>query len=468
MIGTMQLRATGTALSVASLSILLLFGPGIPCAAQAAIAPGANLPLDKLPDGSDLRARYWADYFSAPPRSVSRAPTIQRGAGGTFRFSYVEGTDHFYQIVSPLPAGADAKADIPLYAQGTWILKRAKKGGKPVQAKIFLRSDPGCFARLYPDGERSRLDLVVYGGVLVREAALPASFDRVFASPLADIIRWSGSLVDWDLLSPRPADYAGARELVRAIRARLGSLRYAEDGALDAEGRPVLIATGEPQAAPAGLNCSGFAKWVVDGFYGPLMGRYLDPRAMAERRDDTRSNSFAKPFETELDPYFGLDWTRNLAVALADAVHPNRSHGLFEADVTDSPFALLASQPPSGSINGSSAYEDYPAPERDLGYEGRGLEALLYALAARDPDAMYLASLSRRGGGPVAGLLRHYHVAVIVPYFEIDGSFRTAVFESAAETSLRALVSRVGTDFVHLVRLPLLPDFEPPAPVLLP
>jgi hypothetical protein len=463
MIERMHFRATGAALSGAALSLLLVLGPRPPCAALAAAARAADLPLEDMPDGSDLRARYWEDYFSAPPRSVSRAASIQRGSGGAFRFSFVDGTDFFYQIVTPLPVGADSKTEIPLYAQGTWILKRAKKGGAPVQVKIFLRSDPGCFARIYPDGDRSRLDLVVYGGVLAREAALPCSFDRAFAAPLSDIVRWSGSVVDWDILSPRPADYAGARALARAIRERLPSLRYAEDGALDAEGRAVRIATGAPQQGPAGLNCSGFAKWIVDGFYGPLAGKYLDPRAMAERRDDTRSNSFARPFEAELDPYFGLDWTRNLAVALSDAVHPSRRHGLFEADVTDAPFALLASQPPAGSINGSSVYEDYPAPERDLGYEGRGLKALLYTLASRDPDAMYLASLSRRGGGPVAGLVRHYHVVIIVPYFEEDGSFRAAVFESAAETSLDSLVSRIGTDFIHLVRLPVLSDFAPPA-----
>lgn len=448
----------------AALLLALALGPALPGAAEppASSPPAAaDLPVDRIPDSSDLRGRYWSGFFSAPPRSASRAPALVRGASGDFRFSTVDGSEYFYQIVSPLPAGAAAGASVPLYAQGTWILKRAKKNGAPVQAKVFLRSDPGCFARLYPDGDRSRVDLVVYGGLLCREVALPLPFDRAFASSFGDIVRWTSGVVDWTLLSPRPDDYAALRGFVAAMRERLPSLRYVDDGALDAEGRPVYIATGKPQVGPPGLNCSGFAKWVVDGFYRPLAGRGLDPRAMAARHDDTRLNSFARPFETELDPYFGLDWNRNLALALADAEDPERGHDLFESDVSDAPFALFAAEPPTGAVNGSSTYVDYPAPDRDLGYEGRGLKSLLYVLAARDPDAIYLASLSRRGGGPVAGLLRHYHVAVLAPYFDEAGAFRTAVFESAAETSLDSLVARLGKDFVHLVRIPLLPDFAP-------
>jgi hypothetical protein len=260
--------------------------------------------------------------------------------------------------------------------------------------------------------------------------------------------------------------YAGLRSIVAAIRARLPSLRYAEDGALDAEGRPVYIATGAAQTAPAGLNCSGFAKWIVDGFYYPLAGAYLDPRAMAERRSELRASTYATAFEAELDPYFGLDWTRNLGTAMADAAEPSRRHGFKENDVREAPFALIAApvqaNKASAAVNGSSIYTDYPAVDSELGYEMQGLKAILYWLAIEDPGSIYLASLSRKDGGALSSLRRHYHVAVLVPYFEANGAFRVAVFESAAETSLEALTARAAKDFVHLVRLRALPDFEPP------
>jgi hypothetical protein len=307
------------------------------------------------------------------------------------------------------------------------------------------------------------MDLVLYGGVMNREAALPLPFDRIFASSFVDIVSWTKAIVDWDLFSPHLGMYAGARAFVAAVRDRLPSLRYVDDGALDAKGQPVYIATGAAQQGPAGLNCSGFAKWIVDGFYYPITGKYLDPAAMAERHGELRANNYSEAFEEMLDPYFGLDWTRNLGVALTDAAYPARSHGILENDVLESPFALLASEAGTqAAVNGSSAYEDYPAVDRDLGYAGGGLKAILYTLALREPGTIYLASLSRKGGAAFQGLRSHYHVAVLAPYFDEDGSFRVAVFESAAETSIDALMARSAEDFVHLVRLPLLPDFKPP------
>jgi hypothetical protein len=462
--------ALGLALFVQVLSVSA--APSAKAAGPKASTPAAkwvaaDLPIEEFPDSSELRERYWDSYFSAPRSAVlARSPQSLQTGAGLFRLSVVDEKEYFYQVISPLAEAAEARAGgiaaPPLYAQGTWILKRSRATGKPIQAKVFLRSDPGTFIRIYPDADRCRMDLVLYGGVMNREVALPLPFDRVFASPFSDIVAWTGELVDWELFSPHAGAYAGARAFVAAVRSRLPELRYVDDGALDAEGRPVYIATGAPQKAPVGLNCSGFAKWIVDGFYFPLTGRYLDPKAMAERHDDLREGSLAAAYEIQFDPFFGLDWTRNLGKAMGDATYPARSHGLFEEDVMESPFALFAAEAKAGAVNGSSLYEDYPAVDKEIGYEARGIEALLYVLALREPGTVYLASLSRKGGGELAGLRRHYHVAVLVPYFEATGEFRVAVFESAAETSIGALMSRGPKDYVHLVRLRLLPDFDPP------
>ena len=87
---------------------------------------------------------------------------------------------------------------------GSWILKRSSPDGVPIQAKVFLRSDPGTFLRIYPDGDRSKLDLVVYGGVLDRDVPLPVPFERAFASTMAEIASWTEDLVDWGLFAPEP------------------------------------------------------------------------------------------------------------------------------------------------------------------------------------------------------------------------------------------------------------------------
>jgi hypothetical protein len=105
----------------------------------------------------------------------------------------------------------------------------------------------------------------------------------------------------------------------------------------------------------------------------------------------------------------------------------------------------------------------YPAYQLDLGYETSGLKALLYVLALREPGSVYLASLSRKSGGAIPGLSRHYHVAVLAPYFEETGEFKIAVFESDAETSVEAIMARVPKDYVHLVKIKAERDYDPPA-----
>lgn len=436
--------------------------------AGAAMAEAAGLgPLEDFPESADLRSAYWSSFFSAPEGELlRRGPAIVSAENASFRLSVTRSGGYFYAIAAAIEGPARPPAvEVPLYARGSWILKRSSPDGRPIQAKVFLRSDPGIFIRIYPDGDRSKLDLVVYGGVLGRELPLPVPFERAFASTMADIASWTGSLVDWSLFSPESDLYREVRAFVAETRSRLPSLRYGDDGALDAEGRPVYIATGAPQKDPTGLNCSGFAAWVADGFYRPLTGRLLDPQALAARRVESRATPAANRYETDLDPFFGLDWTRNIAVALLDARYPGRRHGLDESDVRLSPFALVA--PPGApdspaAVNGDSAYQAYPAYQRDLGYETAGLKALLYVLALREPGSIYLASISRKSGGAIPGLSRHYHVAVLAPYFENSGEFKIAVFESDAETSVEAIMNRVPKDYIHLVRIRAERDYDPP------
>jgi hypothetical protein len=87
----------------------------------------------------------------------------------------------------------------------------------------------------------------------------------------------------------------------------------------------------------------------------------------------------------------------------------------------------------------------------------------LYVLALHEPGSIYLASLSRKSGGVIPGLSRHYHVAVLAPYFEPSGEFKVAAFESDVETSVEAIMARVPKDYVHLVRIKAERDYDPPA-----
>jgi hypothetical protein len=439
------------------------------CVSAALIAaPLSRRPdadLAHFPESADIRASYWESFFTASePELLRRSAATVSNAYGDFRLSVVKSGGALYTVLTALASSLPAKGEPPVDVQGSWVLKRSSPDGTPLQAKVFLRSDPNTFIRIYPDGDRSKLDLVVYGGVLNREVPLPVSFDRAFQATMADIGSWTGGLVDWKLFSPRPGLYKDVRAFVDATRARLPGLRYGDDGALDAKGKPVFIATGLPQPEPAGLNCSGFASWVADGFYEPLAGRLLDPLELAKRHTEARVTPAAERYEETLDPYFGLDWTRNIAKALLDARSSSRSHSLTESDVRISPFALVVDDTKSqAAVNGSSAYRSFPAYQADIGYEAAGLKALLYVLAIRQPGDIYFASVSARNGTLVRGLNRHYHVAVLAPYFDDSGEFKVATFESCAETSVEAMMKRLKTDFVHLAAAKAGPDYDPPA-----
>ncbi|MBL8967428.1 MAG: hypothetical protein JNG85_10475 [Spirochaetaceae bacterium] len=448
------LRGLGLAFALAALAAAgAAAAPAAPAAARLP-ALGGDTPLDRFPESDDLRTSLWKGFFAAPrDAALAAAPRTVGNEYGSWRFSPLRSGDAFYLVLAPERGGA-----YPLYGQGSWIVKRAADNGRFLQAKVFLRSDPGVFLRLYPAGERSRLDLVVYGGVVNREVPLPVPFERLLVSSMADIAAWSKDSVDWSLLSPRPGLYAGIRRLAEGIRARLPGLRYAEDGALDAAGRAVLIASGAPQGVEAGLNCSGFAKWVADGLMGPVEGRWLDPRALAARDASRGRSSFTSHLEASLDPFFGLDWTRNLGKALAEARLPGRGQALDENDATLEPFSLFSVS--NDPVNGGPPYDAYPSYEKGVGFETRGLKPLLYVLAIKNPGSAYFASIS---GVDATGLRRHYHVAVLLPYFAATGEFKVDVFESAAETSLEALTRRAPKDFAHLVRFETDSTFAPPA-----
>ncbi len=437
---------------------------GKPLAAATSAAPvelilggpplGGDSAVSAMAENTDIRKKLWNTLIEAP-KSVALAYRAKRetNAWGDWSVSVERGKGAFYTILAPERAGR-----FSVYTQGSWILKRSDADGSFMQAKIFLRSDQGTFARVYPSGSRSLIDIVVHGGVLYREVIVALPFDEILRSPFSRIRKLTADVIDWELFSPDPGLYRDLRALASAVRQRLPSLRYADDGAIDADGRSVYISTLKNQESPAGLNCSGFVKWLVDGMLYPLTGAYLSVEALRERMIDWRGSSFTRGFEEKFDPFFGLDWSRALARAAWAAFYPSLSNDSPLAnDVNDAPFALRVRD--AEPVNGGSSYEAFSDNFDDAGLDVRGLKATLYTLAIREPGRFYLAQFNARDPKPPR-LRRYFHIAALFPYFDDDGVFQVAVFESAAETSIERINGR-GYEFVKLVRLPVAPRFEP-------
>jgi hypothetical protein len=272
---------------------------------------------------------------------------------------------------------------------------------------------------------------------------LAARFESLLTAPLERIMRLAEPAVDWGLLQPAEQTDADAavERTAASIRRALPRLGDAEDGAMDAAGRMVFIRDGSPQGATAGLNCSGFAKWVVDGFFRPLAGSPTDIATLKQRDLGIRGNRWTGPLEESRDPYFGIDWSRHLARELARA-RGEGTGGVEASDVRDAP---------------GFAYVD------DVGYAIADLPTVLFRLARTAPGRIYLGSVNRAAPGD-PGLRQHEHLVVLLPYVDAGRVFRVAAFERSSETSTGSLLKRYPSDFIHLVRFDARGDFDPLVP----
>ena len=418
------------------------------CCLAAVDASSRPAPSLSVPENAEARAAL-RDTIFAPVRQAAAAPRRlieQPGGAGKVLFETAVQDGALFLVFEnqSTPGSSIARA-------GTFIIKRSLKDGSFLQAKVFLQSDPGCYLRIVPvsGGARAVMSLSLFGELLQKDIAVPAPFQDLLTSPVSRLVQLTASAVDWQLVLPPPRTRGDERlgRIVAELRRRLPRLGDAEDGAMDRDGRFVFIADGSPQERPTagsaagGFNCSGFAKWVVDGFYGPLAGALTDIPLLKERSLPERGNRWSAPREELRDPYFGLDWSRNLARTLEQA-RTGELPGVEAMDVRD--------------------VDLFPYVE-DVGYPLDSLRTVLYILARRDPGALYLGSISSsRGSGP-EGLRQHHHLVVLFPYVDQGGLFRCVVMERNAESGVGSLAARYPGSSVHLVRVGSDGEFAPPS-----
>lgn len=393
-----------------------------------------------IPDTSAAR-RQLIDEVLAPvptiPVESRRLLAIEGEPAVLYRTH--EQNERRYHIFIP----AD-REEMDLVAPGTWIVRRRIEDGEAEQVKVFLRADEGTFVRIRPVGRRSEIDLYVAGYPLYASVPLAIPFETVLTVPFSAIRESTRHAIDWGLLEVDTEEpgYARIAAIVDALRDALPSLPDAEDGAMDEEGNLVFIEDLRSQEGLPGFNCSGFAKWVIDGQYGPLTGEYLPIEPLKEKHLGLRGNAWSAPFEDTRDPYFGLDWTRNLARMMAA--------GYLGDDAT-------TIDPESFDVRNveSARYVE------DMGFRTEELPGVLYRLARSEPGWFYLGSVAREyGSDPM--LRQHSHVVVFLPWFDSEGVFRIAVMERNVETGLASILRRYPHDLVHLVRVEAAQRFVPP------
>jgi len=438
-----------------------------------------DLPVSSISDDSLLRIRLKDSWFSdTPNRVLARRTTLEQLENGErVEIRAVEGREEFMVILSrELMRGRIAAGNSPAvprtgtgqfpgWAQGSWMLTRRKDTGAGTLIRVFLRSDQYSYVQFRPfTNDKCQMDVVVYGGYIVNSLPVAVPFERLYTMQLNDILTLAGDKFPRRYFDPDPQYYRDSRMFIEQVRGNIEGLRFADDGAIDENGNYVFIETLRPQnSVSAGLNCSGFAKWLIDGMLRPVTGKRL-PIPPLKAPFGERGSSFTVNWEERRDPYFGLDWIRNLA-AEANRTLRSPSYGAIEEfEVRSDNFSLVL-------VNENRAFvtHSYPGFLEEAGYGFEGLHPLLYTLAVDEPFSFYLAAVNTEIGAPVTPanlrgtprLRQYFHVAALIPYFDEYGNFKIVVFESAEETSFNAFRSRYPGHCVNLVQLPVPTTFDP-------
>jgi hypothetical protein len=428
---------------------------------------GRDQPTRMIVDDSSLRILL-KDWFTETPGQVlQRRPEIRTlSGGGRVQIRAEAGENEFMLILARELTGSagGGSGAFPGWAQGSWILTRRRDSGAASRIRVFLRSDPYVYIQFRPLGDdKCLMDTVVYDAYIQRSLPLPIPFERLYTIPVEEALNLAGEKFSRKYFDPDPADYRDLRNFIAALRKKLPELSFADDGALNEAGEYVYINTLEAQDGPGGLNCSGFAKWVVDGILRPLTGERL-PIGPLKEPFGQRGSSFTSPWERIRDPFFGLDWTRQLAARAMQVLRSPASVPLEEIEVQDQPFSRIIVRKDK-----TSAIHSYPGFLKDAGFGIEGLHPLLYTLAINEPGRIYLAAVNTETGPPATGenprgrprMRQYFHIAVLAPYFNENGVFQVALFESAEETAFSRFKTRYPGHAVNLVRIPVESSFDP-------
>ncbi|MCL2196451.1 MAG: hypothetical protein FWB77_02425 [Treponema sp.] len=431
---------------------------------------GFDLPVSRISDDSLLRNRMKEAWLTeAPGRVLSqRARNEVLENGERVLVSAIEGREEFMVLFSrELIRGTSienrrATREFPGWAQGSWMITRRKDTGAGTLIRFFPRSDQNTHIQFRPfDREKSLMDVVIYGAHVSRSIPVAAPFERLYTMQLKDILSLVENKLPLRYLEPDPLNYRDSRRMIEQIRKNLGDLRFADDGAIDENGNYVFIETLRPQNPNrAGLNCSGFSKWLIDGLLRPVTGNRLAIEPLKAPFGE-RGSSFTINWEERRDVFFGLDWIRNLAARANETLRSASYRELAEFEVRENNFSSLVV-----NENRTFVIHSYPGFMPEAGYEIHGLHPLLYTLAIDEPYSFYLAAISTEISTPSSlrgtpRLRQYYHIAAIVPYFDEYGNFKIAVFESAAETSFGALRGRYPGHHINLVKIPVSAEFNP-------
>jgi len=414
---------------------------------STSFANSFNLPLHLLPENTEIRQNYYDKITGSNKEALTTLP----------EWSVIESTGvrvNFFTEKVVTEKGGNIyfcfshgnELDFTKGTSGSYIIKRSLDEYDDInygisQIKIFYKNENDSFIRIQPteNKQESLMEIQLFGRTLQKNIRVPLTLAELSRISFYELAQLTSNYVDWSFYITDYKKLYGddVRLLAEAIDPLLNYLNNKDDGAIDRLGNFVYIDSLELQDGDGGLNCSGFVKWIVDGIYKPLTGENIDIEFLKEKHYELRGNKWSNKLEDEADPYFGLDWTRNLA---------------YEVLLLDEPDSVLSSV----DIR-KLRYNDY---RDNIGFPIENLKTVLYELAVTYPYNFYLGSLNSKSNEPPY-LRQHTHVVALFPYINEKGNFQAVVYSLNEKLSIDYLKSHWKDNYIHLVQIEATTRFEP-------
>ena len=406
-----------------------------------------NNPEPVFPENTEIRQIFYDQMTGTNKVAVSTLPewrVIEETGVRVNFFTTIESHDDGKYIYFSFSHKSDLEFDKG--SIGSYIIKRSLDEYDNInfgikQIKIFYKNNDNSFIRIIPavDNNESLMEIQLYGKIMQKDIRVPLCLAGLSKRSFAELANLTSNYVDWNFyISDYKKLYGDdVRALANTIAPLLYYLKDKDDGAINQAGNFVYINSLNLQTENGGLNCSGFVKWIADGLYKASTGQNIDITYLKEKHYNLRGNKWSEKLETEKDPYFGLDWTRNLAYEILK-LHEPEAH-LSSVDVN------------------SLHYETY---RPNIGFPLENIKTVLYELAVTNPHDFYLGSLNSKSN-EAPYLREHTHVLALFPYIDKLNNFQVVVYSRNEKISLDYLKSHWKDNYIHLVKIEASSDFEP-------
>ena len=442
-----------------------------------------------IPDSSAVRSAVKDSWLKASVKNLNGRPSeIYKDPSGVLfqvrserigQSLAVAVMPQTYLKVSYIRGDDVEVVDEPSYSLnscGAWILFKNRNTGEAEKIIIRFTENPDIYLQLKPLGKGSTADLIAFDSYLAKGKAVGIPFENLYTTSFQAIQRQCAKTIPWDSVLPTENQYDTIQAMIAVIRDKLPSISYAEDAAYNQDGKLYSIERGDDfkidesdemldyylKEAPKEisdqgtitLGAPGFVKWIVDGIIYPLTGRFSRISELLEPTITPDPLSKQGVLASKWNMTLNLDWNRHLAekVASIRSVKHNYDYKTGGVDVNENFFISEIQE--DGRIVPSLGYT------KNVGYESRKLQSILYVLAATEPSWFYIGAI-RHTSRISTGESVFDGNAAFFPYFRDDGKFDCVVFQNGKELTIRQFITNNPNAYVHLERIKAYEGFDP-------